>query len=122
MIDIGKQKARLLARQAELRNRLTRIEDELDEPVSIDSDERAVERQDDEVLEAMGEAGLSELRGIEAALERIAHGRYGICARCGNPIEPGRLEVKPDATLCVSCQSEVERLSRRGRNTRQIQW
>ncbi|MCB1444681.1 MAG: TraR/DksA family transcriptional regulator [Rhizobiaceae bacterium] len=107
MIDIGKQKARLLARQAELRNRLTRIEDELDEPVSIDSDERAVERQDDEVLEAMGEAGLSELRGIEAALERIAHGRYGICARCGEDIAEARLEAVPHAALCQACHAEI---------------
>ena len=34
----------------------------------------------------------------------------------------GRLEVKPDATMCVSCQQEVERLSRRNRPQRQIEW
>ena len=64
----------------------------------------------------------NKLQDIQAALRSIEKGDYGICARCGNPIEPGRLEVKPDATLCITCQAEVERLSRRGRNTRQIQW
>ena len=33
-----------------------------------------------------------------------------------------RLEVKPDATLCLKCQQEVERLSRRNRPSRQIEW
>ena len=64
----------------------------------------------------------NKLQDIQTALRSIEKGSYGICARCGNPIEPGRLEVKPDATHCVQCQSEVERLSRRGRQTRQINW
>lgn len=107
MIDVEKQKARLIARKAELEKRLVRIEGELDEPMNADADERAVERQDDEVLEAMGEAGLSELRGIEAALDRIAHGRYGICARCGEDIAEARLEAVPHAALCQSCHAEI---------------
>lgn len=107
MIDVEKQKARLLARKAELESRLLRIEGELDEPMSPDNDERAVERQDDEVLEAMGEAGLAELRGIDAALDRVAHGRYGICARCGEDIAEARLDAVPHAALCQACHAEI---------------
>jgi RNA polymerase-binding transcription factor DksA len=107
MIDIEKQKARLLARKAELRDRLVRIEDELDDPVSPDVEERSVERQGDEVLEAMGGAGVAELRGIDAALDRIAHGRYGICARCGQPIAGARLDAVPHAALCQECHAEI---------------
>jgi RNA polymerase-binding transcription factor DksA len=107
MIDIDKQKARLLARKTELTARLTRIEGELDEPADRDVEERAVERQDDEVLEAMGGAGLAELRGIDAALDRIAHGRYGICARCGEEIAEARLEAVPHAALCQACHAEI---------------
>jgi RNA polymerase-binding transcription factor DksA len=107
MIDVERQKAQLVARKAELERRLVRIEGELDEPMNADADERAVERQDDEVLEAMGEAGLSELRAIDAALDRIAHGRYGICARCGEDIAEARLEAVPHAALCQSCHAEI---------------
>ncbi len=107
MIDIEKQKARLLARKAELTTRLTRIEGELDEPADQDVEERAVERQDDEVLEAMGGDGLAELRGIDAALDRISHGRYGICARCGEDIAEARLEAVPHAALCQACHAEI---------------
>jgi RNA polymerase-binding transcription factor DksA len=107
MIDVEKQKARLVARKAELEKRLVRIEGELDQPMNADAEERSVERQDDEVLEAMGEAGLSELRGIDAALDRIAHGRYGICARCGEDIAEKRLDAVPHAALCQSCHAEI---------------
>jgi RNA polymerase-binding transcription factor DksA len=108
-MDIERQKNRLLARKAELADRLVEIEGQLDSPVSSDSEERAVEREGDEVLEAMGGQGLSELRAIDAALDRIAHGRYGTCARCGEAIAEARLEAVPHAALCQSCHAEINR-------------
>jgi DnaK suppressor protein len=45
---------------------------------------------------------------IDAALERVEAGTYGICARCGNAIPAERLEARPYAIYCVSCQSEIE--------------
>ena len=63
-----------------------------------------------------------KLQDIDSALRSIDKGNYGTCERCGKPIELERLEVKPDATLCLSCQQEVERLTRRNRPTRQIEW
>ncbi len=55
-----------------------------------------------------------KLESIETALRSIEKGLYGICERCGQPIAPERLEVKPDATLCLPCQIEVEKLIKRG--------
>ncbi|MCS7221770.1 MAG: TraR/DksA C4-type zinc finger protein [Anaerolineae bacterium] len=55
-----------------------------------------------------------KLESIETALRSIEKGLYGICERCGQPIDPERLEVKPDATLCLPCQIEVEKLIKRG--------
>ena len=98
---------KLVARKDELTERLARLESDLDTAASPDSDERAVERQDDEVLEALGEAGLVELRAIDAALERIEHGRYGTCGRCGERISEARLEAVPHAVLCQSCHAEI---------------
>ena len=49
------------------------------------SAEQAVEREDEEVLEDLGAAGVQEVRMIEAALKRIAKGTYGICVSCGDP-------------------------------------
>ncbi|KPV52608.1 conjugal transfer protein TraR [Kouleothrix aurantiaca] len=49
------------------------------------------------------------LAHISAALERIDAGTYGICERCGKPINPERLEALPYATHCITCQAEIER-------------
>lgn len=54
-----------------------------------------------------------KLESIQSALRAMEKGLYGICERCGKPIDPARLEVRPDATLCLDCQREVERLARK---------
>ena len=40
---------------------------------------------------------------LEQALQRLEEGNYGICERCGKRINPNRLAVLPDTTICVSC-------------------
>jgi RNA polymerase-binding protein DksA len=49
------------------------------------------------------------LAQVGSALQRLDEGTYGICARCGREIATERLEALPSATLCITCQSEVER-------------
>ncbi len=45
---------------------------------------------------------------VNAAIERLAAGTYGICVRCGLPINSRRLEALPYVTLCINCQNQVE--------------
>ncbi|SIR16895.1 transcriptional regulator, TraR/DksA family [Rhizobium sp. RU20A] len=98
-----KARAGLLARKRDLFSRLVRIEKDLEAPVSADTGEQSVERENDEVLEGLGAAGQTEIRAIDAALDRISAGTYGICAACGEPIAPERLETLPHTPLCQSC-------------------
>jgi len=51
---------------------------------------------------------MEALRDAEAALQRIAEGRFGICADCGVGIEQKRLEAYPTATRCGECQRARE--------------
>jgi RNA polymerase-binding transcription factor DksA len=97
------REAALKARLAELEARLTSIEDELDSHNSQDWEELAVEREEDEVLEGMGQAGLQEMRVIRAALVRIEDGTYGDCVKCGEPISEARLDVLPATPFCSRC-------------------
>lgn len=51
-----------------------------------------------------------ELREVEAALERIATGGYGLCEDCGIDIPYARLQAYPAARRCVEHQEQHERL------------
>lgn len=105
MNGMNPHESRLLARRAELTRRLGKIEVDLDATRDPDSEERATERENDEVLEGLGLQGQMELKAIDAALKRVAEGTYGTCVRCGNPISAERLEAVPHAALCRDCMS-----------------
>lgn len=47
---------------------------------------------------------LSTVREIDAAVDRITAGTYGLCVHCGAAIPAERLEFRPFASGCVSCQ------------------
>jgi DnaK suppressor protein len=57
------------------------------------------------VLTLAAESALSE---IDAALQRLEEGSYGICERCAVPIPWQRLEVLPMTRLCTHCQYVAE--------------
>jgi RNA polymerase-binding transcription factor DksA len=44
-----------------------------------------------------------QLADIDAALERLDAGEYGVCVACRRPIPAERLEVRPAAATCVAC-------------------
>jgi DnaK suppressor protein len=53
------------------------------------------------------------LKKIEEALDRIDHGVFGICDKCGQEINVRRLEARPVTTMCIECktlQEEEEKL------------
>jgi len=103
MVDWSEQMKRLKARRAELTDELVDIEDRLDDEPSKDWEDRATERQGDEVLESMGILDLSELRQIDAALARIEDSTYGVCVKCGEKIGAERLDAVPATPFCVAC-------------------
>jgi RNA polymerase-binding protein DksA len=49
-----------------------------------------------------------ELAEVDAALERLARGEYGICVDCEQPIPVARLRAYPAATRCSQCQQDFE--------------
>jgi RNA polymerase-binding transcription factor DksA len=95
---------RLLARDAELRERLQRAQDNVrGEGLPRDAPDAAIIVENDEVLEAVRESARAELGQIQYALERVETGTYGVCEQCGERIEPERLRVVPYAARCTRC-------------------
>lgn len=78
-----------------------------DEPLEADFAEQAVQRQHDEVLATLDEVSEVELQQIDAALQRMAQGTYGVCIDCGEAIAPQRLHALPFAVRCIDCAEDV---------------
>lgn len=119
---VEKEKRKLLEEQEHVTDELAHLRELMLAEVDVEPDEGDAgifEREKNAALIAVLER---KLQDVITALRSIESGDYGTCARCGEPIEIERLEVKPDATLCVNCQREVERLTHRNRPSRQIDW
>ena len=112
MISIPNARERLLARRSQLarlqsENALEgRTMRELSEPDWVD---RSANAEDRDLAETLAEGERRELEEIDAALERISSGRYGLCARCGESLEPERLAAVPETRCCIRCQTASER-------------
>ncbi len=103
MVKIPNRETQLLMRKRELLSRLKGIDSELLSHQSRDWEDLAVEREADEVLEHLGDAGVKELRLIDMALARMMDGSYGICMQCGERISAERLDVLPYTGVCRAC-------------------
>ena len=100
MADFKKYKTILTERRAYLTQKSEQIEDDFersgDEPFDGDSGE--VNNLD--VLDDLDDMAQSEIRGIDAALDRIEAGTYGDCVTCGEEIDAERLALLPHTPFC----------------------
>ncbi|WP_281805639.1 TraR/DksA family transcriptional regulator [Methylocystis echinoides] len=51
----------------------------------------------------MNKGQAKRLIGARIWPRRISLGTYGVCTKCGEPIDPRRLKVVPTAARCISC-------------------
>lgn len=56
---------------------------------------------------ALRQKAESKIKSIESALQRMEQGTYGRCEKCSQPIDPERLEILPEANLCVKCAKSL---------------
>lgn len=90
----------------ELNERLAKITEDVkhvDTPLEKDFEDQATQVENDEVLDYLGNAAITEKEMIVQAIDRIEKGEYGICQMCGEPIGDERLKAVPYTALCVDC-------------------
>ena len=112
---LGDERARLLAELEAMEEHTPEVEEQvgMDSGGGYDEDLADVasstfEREKGLALESSVQHMLTQ---VEEALQRMEDGTYGICVRCGNPIDLARLRVLPYATLCIRCKELEERNS-----------
>ena len=109
--ELDDLRERLLAEQGELEEQLRTIEEQtfaatqsdLSGEVSFDEENAdagtfTFERERDLSIENNVR---DLLRKIERAMVRLDEGTYGICSRCGKPIEKARQKALPYVDLCI---------------------
>lgn len=73
-----------------------------------DTGDMSVQDVNQETALRMGERESQMVADIDQALLRIDEGTYGVCQRCGKPIDERRLEAVPTARYDAECQAAVE--------------
>lgn len=105
MLDKTEIRARLKDRLVTLTSQISRIEGELNRPLDDDFAEQAVDREDDQALDALESSALAEIDLTRKAIARLDSGSYGLCTSCGNVIAAERLNALPAAAECIHCAS-----------------
>ena len=72
------------------------------------ADKATVRLLNDLALEA-ADLHTAQLRAIRVALAKFEEGIFGLCETCGNDIGCSRLQARPEARLCIACQTRAEK-------------
>lgn len=107
--------ADLLARErAQTLARLGVLTDDFASVVAASRDSNADDEHDPEgatiafersQVGALVRQARDHLAEVDAAVERLRSGTYGVCERCGQLIAAARLEARPVARRCIGCAS-----------------
>jgi len=73
------------------------------QPAERDSEERAVEVENAEVLQKLDHQIAEEIQLLRKAIDRIDSGSYGTCTKCGKSISKERLKALPHTPTCANC-------------------
>lgn len=99
----------LLERRQLLEQRISAIDRDIrHEGMTADWSEQAAERENDEVLESLGNSSEQELAMVKAALLRLEEGLYFHCHDCGRQIPTERLDLLPYTAHCIDCAEALE--------------
>jgi DnaK suppressor protein len=106
---------RLETAQKELLEGIEHLQADLRSMAEPSADEADVDAYEREKTWALVQRMQRKLESVERAMQLARNGTYGICESCGQRIDPARLEIIPEATLCLDCQRKFERQNRRRR-------
>jgi DnaK suppressor protein len=101
--EVEQIRGRLAQQKAEMQKRVTTIHEHARDPLEQDSAEQAAQLGNVAVVSALESEAIQQISEIEAAMQRLDNGTYGVCFACGEPISEGRLRVRPAATQCLDC-------------------
>jgi DnaK suppressor protein len=110
-INTGKYRRLLLEERDKLKQDIlgrTELPPSFNNDGALDSADSSVREHSMDLEGSLMSMKSDRLEQINAALQRIERGVYGICAKCGKEINSKRLEAEPAAMTCMDCLSAKE--------------
>jgi DnaK suppressor protein len=101
---------KLLARGALLADRVQRVRADLgrdDGSLPLGGEGVVIVRENGEMLRTIEKFACSEITRIDAALERMEEGVFGLCEECSGEIEAECFVARPDAARCKACARDA---------------
>lgn len=100
----------LETRRGEIQDKLRSLRETLPNEITNvrDAEEQSVHDFVQDVELALMEMQSETLQKIDDALRRLEEDSYGTCAECGHEISEARLRALPFASLCITCQEQLE--------------
>jgi DnaK suppressor protein len=110
-----------LAIRALLENEVRALDEQLAvQPDPVELDQSRVGRlsridalQQQSMAAGLRERMLRQRERVLAAISRVDDGTFGECCRCGETIDPQRLQADRSTPFCADCQQELDRNRRR---------
>ena len=87
---------------------IERLESQLQQEVDPDVDEADPGSANQAVTRALLKNARNKAEAIDRALRQARSGNYGVCEDCHQAIDPERLAIFPQTTVCVVCKSKQE--------------
>jgi DnaK suppressor protein len=111
--NLEKLRSRLEIEQKHLRGDLDQLEAS-GQPDAVRREGSPFGKREEEATEsfelekrlAMTQQVRANLTDIEHALSKFKKGTYGLCDVCGQPIDPERLEARPQSSRCLNCKAK----------------
>jgi DnaK suppressor protein len=103
---------RLQSTRQEILEDMEHLRTDLRNMAEPSADEADVDAYEREKTWALVQRLQHKLNSLDQAIQLAQKGRYGLCNNCGERIDPARLEILPEATMCLSCQRQFERRNR----------
>ena len=110
-INTGKYRQLLLGERDKLKQDIlgrTELPPSFNNDGALDSADSSVREHSMDLEGSLISMKSDRLEQINAALQRIERGVYGICAKCGKEIDSKRLDAEPAAMTCMDCLSVKE--------------
>jgi RNA polymerase-binding protein DksA len=107
LLTVEAYRAILLAKKAELTSAPSPAAPGLAEFGRVAEDDQAPVLHDQFISFQVKSLDYQMLKQIDAALDRLARGGFGVCAACGEDISPKRLAAIPWAHCCITCQERT---------------